>query len=74
MRIVIQVISILFSIALIILAGMVLPAAEGTIKLLAIVGIITATLCIIAVIAWIILYNCYVSETEENRLWGLKRL
>ena len=73
MRIAIQIISILFSVALIILACLVLPA-EGLVKALAIVGIITAVLCIIAVIAWIILYNNYASEAEDNRRWRLKTL
>jgi len=74
MRIAIQIISVLFSIALIILAALVLPTAEGTVKLLAIIGIITATLCMIAVIAWAIIHNSYASEAEDNRLWRMKHL
>ena len=74
MRIVIQIISVLFSIALIVLACLVLPTAEGLVKALAIVGIITAVLCMIAVIAWAIIYNNYVSEAEVNRLWNMKHL
>lgn len=74
MRIAFQIISILFSIALIILACLVLPTAEGIVKLMAIVGIITAALCMIAVIAWAIIHNEYASEAEQNRLWRIRSL
>lgn len=74
MRIVIQILSVLFSIVLVILACLVLPTAEGIVKALAIFAIITAVLCIIAVIAWAITHNNYASEAEDNRLWRRKTL
>ena len=67
MRVIFQLISILFSIVLIVLAGLVLSTAEGLVKVLAIVGIITAVLCMIAVIAWAVIHNEYASEAEDNR-------
>ena len=73
MRIAIQIISVVFSIVLIILACLVLPA-EGLVKALAIVGIITAALCMIAVIAWAVIHSSYVSEAEDNRRWRMKHL
>lgn len=73
MRIFVQSFSILLSIALIILACLVLPA-DGLVRALAIVAIITAVLCIIAVIVWIIIYNSYVAEAEDNRRWRMKHL
>ena len=74
MRIAIQIISVMFSITLIILACLVLPTAEGIIKALAIVGIITAVLSMIAVIAWAIIHSNYASEAEQNRLWRIMSL
>ena len=71
MRVVFQIVSVLFSIVLIILSVLVLPAAEGIVKALAIVGIMTAVLCIIAVIGWWIAYINYESEAEHNRLWRI---
>ena len=45
-----------------------------TLAALAIVGIITAALCMIAVIAWAIIHSSYASEAEDNRLWRMKHL
>lgn len=74
MRIIIQITSVMFSIFLIILACLVLPTAIGLVKALAIVGIITAALCMIAVIAWAIIHSSYASEAEDNSRWRMKHL
>jgi len=71
---VIRVISIALSISLVIIASKVWPIAEGNVKALVLVGIVTAILCIIAVVAWAILEGKYAKEAEDNRHWRMKHL